>query len=460
MTVPHGRTKVLHDALPKLLRRGRSEGARKLVDAARAEDLAVLFRSLTPGQRASAFRLVDDLHKRAELVSELDPSIAEGLLGDIGDDAVIELLHAMSNDDAADVLQLLPEPRRDEILTSLSADDTTVELAELYHYEPETAAGIMSPDVFALDDDTTVSEAIRRLQQYGDDFELSYYLYVTGAGDSLVGVVSLRQLVLSSPDTPLRDIMEPDVVRVEMSTDQEEVASVVARYNLLAVPVVDPSNRLIGIVTVDDIIDVIRHEATEDMLKMVGAGEQIDEQMSTVRAARARLPWLLASFLGGIAAALLIGAFEASIAKVVPLAAFIPIVLGMSGNIGIQSATIITRGIALGRIETTRLLSVVGRELIVAIICGIAYGMLLGLVAWVQYYGSDQVTSSLMLGGTVGLAVACGMVIAATTGAGIPIVFARLNVDPALAAGPFVTTTVDVLGIAVYFLIAIALLGI
>lgn len=458
--MPVGRTTALSVALPKLLRRGRTAGARKLIDGARAEDLAVAFRRLKVAQRLTAFELIKEREVRAALVAELDPPIAHDLLAALPDDEILALVSIMDADDAADIVELLPEPRRELVLGRLRKAGEQ-DVTELVHYDPETAAGIMTPEVFALTESTTVSEAIRTLQAHGDEFELTYYLYVTDQDGRLVGVCSLRQLVLSQPDTALRDIMERDTVTVEMSTDQEEVARIVARYNLLAVPVVDPSGRLVGTVTVDDIIDVIRLEATEDMLRMAGAaGDELDaQQQNTLRAARARLPWLFASFLGGNLAALLIGFFEPALEQVVPLAAFIPIVLGMGGNVGIQSATIVTRGLALGRIDTTQLLRVTARETGVAVVCGIAYGVLLAIVAWLRYSGSEQVESGIMLGGTVGMAVGVGMVMAAAFGAGVPILFARINVDPALAAGPFVTSAVDVLGIAVYFVIAMLLLG-
>lgn len=456
--MPVSRTTALSLSLPKLLRRGRTTGARKLIAAARAEDLAAAFRRLTEEQRVTAFELVEDRAVRASLVAELDPNIAEALLEAIPDEELVALVRIMDADDAADLVELLPEARRELVLGRLRKAGEQ-DVTELVHYDPETAAGIMTPEVFALPESTAVSEAIRTLQAHGDEFELTYYLYVTDDDGRLVGVCSLRELVLSQPETQLRDIMERDVVFVEISTDQEEVARIVARYNLLAVPVVGPGNHLVGTVTVDDIIDVIRLEATEDMLRMAGAGDEIDRQASALSAARARMPWLLASFVGGNLAALLIGFFEPTLERVVPLAAFIPIVLGMGGNVGIQSATIVTRGLALGRVDTNQLVSVVVKEVAVAVICGLAYGVLLAVVAWVRYAGSDQVESSLMLGGVVGLAVACAMVIAATFGASVPIIFARINVDPALAAGPFVTTSVDVVGIGAYFAIAVVLLG-
>lgn len=452
-----GRSDLLVDALPRLLRRGNKAGVRKMVDGAHAADIANVFRKLTEKQRSSVFPLIDELSKRSEVLCELDVDIAAEFVGTLEDKPLVAMLAEMGSDDAADLIDVLPEERREAILHSLHQLGEP-EVAELYNYDSQTAAGIMTPDVFALPDSTPAGEAIKALQEHSDSFEMSYYLYVTSAAGDLVGVLSLRQLVLGQSDVPISDLMETDVVRVDIGTDQEDVARLVARYNLLAIPVVDHSNKLVGAVTVDDIIDVIRFEATEDMLKMAGVGEL--DHSSTLSAAKARLPWLLASFVGGNIAALLIGVFGVSLAKVVPLAAFFPIVLGMGGNVGIQSATIVTRGIALGRVDTSRLMGVVFREVIISTICGFVYGALLGVFAWWRYSGSPLVEHAALFGVTVGLAVASSMVIAATMGAAVPIAFERLHIDPALAAGPFVTTTVDVLGITVYFGIAMMLLGI
>lgn len=445
------RSKLIAETVPKLLRRDKHERVRKLIAPCHAVEIAFLFRKLTPHMREQLFHLVDDVETRAELFGELDPDIAKLLLPGLTNDELLLVMREMSDDDAADLLELLPTERADVLLKSLRQAGEE-EVVELFEYHPETAAGIMTRDVFTLHEDDTAQDALGELQSHGDEFEMTYYLYVTNDSGHLVGVVSLRGLVLSPRETHLSEIMETDVLRVSLNTDQEEVAKIVAQYNLLAIPVVDQNNKLVGVVTVDDIIDVIRFEATEDMLKMAGAGPEFDGDAGAFRSAASRIPWLLASFVGGITAAFLVSAFEETIQKVAPLAAFIPIVLGMGGNVGIQSATIITRGIALGRIDTTALTKTVGREFLISLICGVTYGLLLGLVTFVQYGG-------LLFGLTVGLAVGSAMVIAATVGAAIPIVFDRLNADPALASGPFVTTTVDVLGILAYFSIAVVLLG-
>ncbi|MDY6953414.1 MAG: magnesium transporter, partial [Thermodesulfobacteriota bacterium] len=317
----------------------------------------------------------------------------------------------------------------------------------------QTAGGIMLPDFIALKDDSTAREAIEALQKEYVDVEMPFYLYVIDDHDNLVGVISLRQLVVVPPETRLKSIMTTDVVSVKTNMDQEEVARIVARYNVLAVPVIDENNKLVGIVTVDDVIDIIRAEATEDILKMAGAGGDLVESQSLLRSARIRLPWLLASWIGGVIAFFVISHFQTTLSKLVYLAAFIPIIMGMGGNIGTQSSTIVVRGLATGQLDMKQIWQVVFKELAVGFLLGFVYGALLGFVAHLRY-------DLWLLGVTVGLAVMSSMTIAAMVGSLVPMVFARINIDPAVATGPFVTTSIDILSVSFYFWIATLLLHI
>jgi magnesium transporter len=327
------------------------------------------------------------------------------------------------------------------------------EVEGLLHYGDDTAGGIMIPDFIALREDTTAREAIESLQKEHVDVEMPFYLYAVDEYGKLVGVSSLRQLVVVPPETPLKGFMSTDVFSVRTDTDQEEVAKIVARYDILAVPVVDEANILVGIVTVDDVIDVLRKEATEDILKMAGAGEEFVETQSVFRSTRIRLPWLFASCIGGVIAIFVIGRFEPSLRKLAYLAAFIPVIMGMGGNIGTQSSTIVVRGLATGRLNVRDIWSVVFKELSIGLILGLVYGVFIGVVAQARYSTGAVAIS-------VGLAVICSMSIAALVGSLVPMVFARINIDPAVATGPFVTTAIDIISVFFYFQIAVSLLGI
>jgi len=311
----------------------------------------------------------------------------------------------------------------------------------------------MVRDFIALTENTTAKEAIESLQKEHSEVEMPFYLYVVDDYGKLVGVSSLRQLVLVPPETPLKELMTTDVFSVQTNMDQEEVAKIVARYDILAVPVVDETNRLVGIVTVDDVIDIFRREATEDILKMAGAGEEFVETKSILKSTRIRLPWLFASCVGGIIAFFIISRFESSLNKIAALAAFIPVIMGMGGNIGTQSSTIVVRGLATGRINIRDLWAVVFKELSIGVILGVVYGLVIGSVAHARY-------SMGALAIAVCIAVISSMSVAALVGSLVPMGFARINIAPAVATGPFVTTAVAIISVFFYFTIATTLLGI
>jgi len=246
--------------------------------------------------------------------------------------------------------------------------------------------------------------------------------------------------------------MERDFVFVSPETDQEEVAQLVTEYNYLALPVLNSGNVIEGIITVDDVIDVIREEATEDMLKMAGAGEDEDILLkSTLESVKTRFPWLLASWLGGVCALWIIGSYETMLQQTVLLAAFIPVIMGMGGNVGTQTSTIIVRGIATGHVNIVEISSVIMKEVSIGVIMGVIYGLLLGLLTYVQY---SQIGAPLMLALTVGLSVLFSMFIACLVASFIPIFLYKLDFDPAISTGPFVTTAIDIIGVLGYFIIA------
>lgn len=358
----------------------------------------------------------------------------------------------MPADDVADLIGRLPHEKSSAILEKMKKEESE-EVEGLLHYSDDTAGGIMVPDFIALKEDTTAKDAIGSLQKEYLNVEMPFYLYVTNEHGKLLGVCSLRQLVVVPPDTPLKAFMSADVFAVQTYTDQEEVAKIVARYDILAVPVVDDTNKLVGIVTVDDVIDIFRKEATEDFLKMAGVGAEFVETKSVLKSMKIRLPWLFASCLGGIFAFFIIGRFEESLSKFTYLAAFIPVIMGMGGNIGTQSSTIVVRGLATGLLNIKEIWSVVLKELAVGFMLGLVYGSLIALVAQVQY-------TLPAVGISVGLSVICSMSVAALVGSLVPMIFARINIDPAVATGPFVTTSVDIISVFFYFQIATILLGI
>jgi magnesium transporter len=450
--MPIDSNKILLDSVRRLLRRGATSHLAKIVNKTHAADLSVLFRSLSLAQQHKLLDMITDVEQKGILFSELEEDIFQDLIEEMPVEAIVEILESMPADDVADILGRLPEDRSQEILDKMKKAESE-EVEDLLRYDDDTAGGIMVPDFIALKEDVTAKEAIESLQKEHSDVEMAFYLYVVDEYGKLVGVSSLRQLVVVAPDTPLKEFMSTDVFSVRTDMDQEEVARIVARYDILAVPVVDDANQLVGVVTVDDVIDILRKEATEDILKMAGAGEEFVETKSILKSTRIRLPWLFASCIGGLFAFFIIGKFEGTIIQYAYLAAFIPVIMGMGGNIGTQSSTIVVRGLATGRLHVRDIWSVVLKELSIGVILGLVYGILIGSVAQFRY-------SKEALAISVALAVISSMSVAALVGSLVPMGFARINIDPAVATGPFVTTAIDVISVFFYFLIATTLLGI
>ena len=450
--MPSDRNKILVDSVKRLLRRGATSHLGKIVNKTHAADLSVLFRSLSLSEQRKLFNMIANVEQRGILFSELDADTFQDLIEDMRIEDIVQILENMPADDVADIIGRLPEEKSKTILEKMKRTESE-EVEGLLRYEDDTAGGIMVPDFIALREDITARQAVESLQKEHSDVEMPFYLYVVDEYGKLAGVSSLRQLVVVPPETQLKELMTTDVVSVQTWVDQEEVARIVARYDILAVPVVDGANRLVGIVTVDDVIDIIRKEATEDILKMAGAGEEFVETKSILKSTRIRLPWLFASCIGGIVAFFIIGKFEGSLLNFAYLAAFIPVIMGMGGNIGTQSSTIVVRGLATGRLSVRDIWPVVLKELSIGVILGLVYGLLIGSVAHLRY-------SMLSLAFAVSLAVISSMSIAALIGSLVPMGFARVNIDPAVATGPFVTTAIDILSVSFYFLIATTLLGI
>lgn len=449
--MPSKRHKVLTESIRRLMRRNASNHLRKIVNKTHAADLSIVFPSLPVSNQLRLLEMIGDIEKKGVLFSELDEGTFLNLIEGIPIEEIVEILDTMPPDDVADLIGRLPDDMANSILEKMKKEGSE-QIEGLLRYGDDTAGGIMVPDFIALSEEITAKQAIESLQKEHQDVEMPFYIYVVNSYGKLVGVISLRQLVVVHPETALKDFMSTDVFSVTTDMDQEEVAKIVARYDILAVPVVDSMNKLVGIVTVDDVIDIFREEATEDILKMAGAGGEFVETKSVMKSTRIRLPWLFASCLGGIIAFFIIGNFEASLDEYTYLAAFIPVIMGMGGNIGTQSSTIVVRGLAMGFLDVRDTWSVIGKELAVGLILGVIYAMLIGLVAQFRF-------NLWALAVSVGLALICSMSVAALVGSLVPMLFVRINIDPAVATGPFVTTSIDIISVFCYFQIATILLG-
>ena len=443
---------ILRDTFRRLLRRHAETNILKLIDKTHPADLALLFRYFNENEQDEIFSKLKPSEKTAEFLNDLDELIGIRLLENESHDRIASILEHASSNEQAYLIGLLDEQYASSVIDLLQADKQE-ELEEMMAYPEDSAGILMYTDVFTLHEETKARDAINALQDQ-EDAEMVFYLYTLDDEARLTGVISLRDLVTTPGDTKLKDIMSKQIHVVRPETDQEEVARIVSQYNFLAVPVVDPDDRLLGIVTVDDVVDIIREEATEDFLQMVGAGKDREILLkSSWENARMRLPWLFASWVGGIMAAFIIGIFDNVLQSTIALAAFIPVIMGMGGNIGTQSSTIIVRGLATGRVSIENSMRILFKEIRVGLMLGILYGLLLGVFAILKFLDVSP-----MLGVVVGVSICISMIIAATIGSLVPLILNRFEIDPAIATGPFVTTSIDILGVACYFLIAISLL--
>ncbi len=446
---------ILIISIKRLLRRGATKQLKNIIHKTHTVDLSAVFRELSPDNRKKLFSLIETSEQKGVLFSKLEEGTFLELVKDIKFETLVEIFDQMPADDAAELLGRLDEEFADKILKKMKTKGSD-DVEELMSHGEDTAGSLMMPDFIALGEDVGAGEVIKALQNKYIDVEMPFYIYVVDKYEKLVGVSSLRQLVVVHPDKPLKDFMAKDIVSVKTYTDREEVAKVVSRYDYLAVPVVDDDNKIVGIVTVDDVIDILHDSATEDMLKMAGVGDDYIETQTILRGTKIRLPWLFASFIGGLTAFFIIGRYEASLEQYTYLAAFIPVIMGMGGNIGTQSSTIVVRGIATGMINIRDFWKIISKELAIGFILGIFYGLFIGIVASITYR-SEPVFISLAL--SVGLAVISSMTVAALVGSGIPLLFEKINIDPAIATGPFVTTAVDIVSVFCYFVIATIMLG-
>ncbi len=458
MTTPERsrRSELLTATLRRFVNRGARANISKLLGKTRPEDVAVAFRALTTDGQMVVFKVLleDYPDSAAEVLSEVDTPELQSLVEELSDRQVAAVFERMSVDDAVAVVEsLTPELEQKvlEIVDVRNLDEVQTHLT----YRDDSAGRLMVPAYLAMQAETTVQEAIARVRS-SEDVDNVFYLYVVDRDNHLVGVVSLRQLLLSAPEKALASLMTRSVIKVDTSTDQEEVARLAGRYDLLAIPVTDDMNRLLGIVTVDDIIDVVKEEATEDIFKMVGTSDvELVYQDRSLRVAGFRLPWLLVNLVGLIGAGMLLKYFEVTLKEAIVLVFFLPVVMGMGGNVGSQTSAIAVRGLATGRIGRGRLAlrKFVWQQLKVGMILSVACAVVVAI-------GALLLEKNPIYAVIVGASLLVVIVLAALNGACIPLVFQRLGIDPAVASGPLVTTSNDITGILIYFGIAYLLIDV
>ena len=450
--------RLLEPDLRRLLEES-PEDLREAIEELHPEDLAELTASLPPAEAARLLEVLDP-ETAAELLERLPPEAQRGVLQALPAERAASLLGEMSPDDRVDLIQELEPEQAQAVMAALEAADKEAaeEVRELGAWGPETAGGLMTPDFVALPPETTVREALDALRHAAREGEVEtiYYIYVVGYGRKLLGVLSLRDIILADPDAQLADVMNPNVVHVAPTDDQEQVAEVMARYDLAALPVVDERGRMLGVVTVDDVIDVVIEEATEDAQKMGAVVPLEDSYFATppLEFVWKRAVWLIVLFAGQLLTANVMSGNLEELRRYLELAIFVPLVVAAGGNAGSQSSSLIIRALAVGEVRLGDWFRVARRELGI----GVALGTVLGLVAFGRAWFESATIPPLLFGGIVGVSVLSNITMAALVGSQMPLLIRRMGLDPAVSSGPFIASLIDVLGLTVYFGVARVLL--
>lgn len=439
------------ETLIRQLDLGQHEEIKAFNETLHAADIALILREMEESHRNIYFGLLG-FEEASDVLEEMSSELFCDLIKTLDSNQRMLILDLMSQDDIVDKLYDLPEDQKYQILTYLDLEDA-LEVAELLDYEEDSAGGKMTKDYVTLMPNMSVDQAIEFLRKTAPDAETIYYVFVVDEEERLLGVISLRELIVSKGDVNISDIMNPHVIAVEENADQEEVARIVSKYDFLVIPVIDDDRKLKGIITIDDVIDVIEEEATEDILKFAGSSdlEDFDEDDSSLKrvvyAVRSRLPWLIITIFGGLLSAGVISKFSGALSANATLALFMPLLAGMGGNVGTQSSTITVRTIAVSSIEGWQVLTTLLQEMAVGVIVGSVCSL---IVAVVSYVTQGQMILSLI----VGLSMFANIVTAATIGTLVPLSFKKLGIDPAVASAPFISTTIDITGLSIYFTLA------
>ena len=443
---------LICNKLALLLEQGDLQEAKKILVSVQPVDIAEAIGGLSQSIQVIAFRLLSK-EEAIAVYEHLESTVQQSLLEQFKQQEVRDIVDRMSPDDRARLFDELPAKIVRRLLEQLSPEERQA-TALLLGYEEHTAGRIMTPEYISLKQSFTVSQTLEHIRTLATSSEIVYYLYVTDAFRHLVGIVSLRDLVLSHPDTTLGKIMVKDIVCVNTNDDQEEVAQTIQRYDLFAVPVVDKEQRLVGVVTVDDVIDIIQQEATEDIYALGGVQSDGENYFQTdlLTVTRKRVAWLLILLLTNTVTGMIIKSHVALIEQMAILTAFIPLLTGTGGNVGAQSSTVVIRGLNTNDITDLGSKQVILRELI----AGTLLGIILGTLATIWAYG---VQGSWLVSISVGVSLVIIAILASIAGSALPFVFRTFGLDPALMSAPFITTIVDVLGVFIYFSIAKLVLG-
>jgi magnesium transporter len=414
-------------------------------------DIAAILDELNMDEAIYVLRLVE--HSiAADILIELDEDSLIKVIREMDPIELAALIDEMESDDAADILILMPTKEREDVISHLQAKEKSANILDLLRYDEYSAGGLMAKEFIKANQNWNVIQTIEEIRRQAENVEKIYSIYVVDNRQHLLGRVSLKKIILASSDTKISDIYEPELISVPTHMDGEEVAEIMRKYDLESLPVVNAKSRLVGRITVDDILDLIREQSEEDMQAMTGISADVEESDSVFRISKARLPWLLIGVVGGLMGAKIIGFFEDGLSRYIALASFIPLVAATGGNVGIQSSSLVVQTLASKSVFNDTPWQRFIKGVMIALLNGLVLGIFVFCVV-VFIYGFESI-----FGLTIALAMFCVVLLASFMGTVTPLVLDKFGINPAIASGPFITTANDLLGLAVYFGVAMALL--
>ncbi|MCH2215200.1 MAG: magnesium transporter [Flavobacteriales bacterium] len=445
----------LHD-LSEAIAEGRDSFLKAELEELHPADIAEIFDQLKSSELSYLYKLIES-EKAAEVMIELDEDDREKLLATLTSKEIAEnVIDNIESDDAADVLAELPEEKQAEVIANIEDEEVRSDLSELLQYDEDSAGGIMATELVKVKKSWTIARGIREMRKQAEDIDQVYTIYVTDATDKLVGTLSLKNLLFSSSSikTPISEIFQEQPLHyVFPDTSGEDCSSAMEKYDLVVLPVVDHDMTLLGRITIDDVVDLIKEEAERDYQLASGISEAVESDDTVWLLTRARLPWLLIGLLGGVLVAQVIGVFEQTLAEVTALMVFVPLIAAMGGNVGVQSSAIVVQGLANNSLGTSSIMQKLTKELMVSLVNGAICGLV--VLAYSLLF-----MDSLALSYTVGISLFSVVIIAALFGTLVPLMLDKVSIDPALATGPFITTMNDIIGLTVYFVYAKFFFGI
>lgn len=432
------------EQIEEMIEHGDEVGARKAFAELHPADIAELFQSLSLREAEWAFNLIDDKEKKADVLMELDEEDRKKLLEGMEPEQIGHFIDLLDTDDAVDLIQELDEEERDEVIQNIEDMEQAGDIVDLLQYDEDTAGGLMGTELIKVNENLSMPECLKEMRHQAEDLDDIYYVYVVDDDDRLKGVLPLKKMITHPSVSKIKHVMELDPVSVKADTPIEDVAIDFEKYDLVAMPVIDSIGRLVGQITVDDVMDEVREQSERDYQLASGISSDIDADDSVWSQTKARLPWLLIGIIGGIVNSLILGVFEAQLATVTALAFFIPLIGGTGGNVGVQASAIVVQGLANGRLELSDFWHQIWRGVRIALLNALVIsGVVFAYIAVTQ-------PSDYALVMAVSVSLFCVVIFATVFGTLVPLTLEKLHVNPALATGPFIQITNDVVGLLIY----------